>query len=168
MNKKKGILLFVLVFVLVAIVTTGVVLKIRHDRAEAEALRIYNETYLVMDGTEYLRASTELNLSGQQITELEKLKELTALKTLNLRNTGISFDQYEMLRAALPACEILWSVPFQGGYCDDTITELTLETLSESDIAILKYFPALTSVNADLCRDYDAIFSLKLIFIFDF
>ena len=161
MNKKRVIILCVLIFLLVAAIATGVVLKIQHDREEAEALRIYHETYLIMDGTEYLRASTELDLSGQQITELEKLKELTALKKLNLRGTGISAEQYEMLHAALPACEILWSVPFQGGYCDDTIQELTVETLNENDIAVLKYFPALVSVNADLCRGYDAIFALK-------
>jgi len=160
MNKKKTIILCVLAFLLVALAATGVVLKIKHDREEAEALRIYNETYLVMDGVEYLRASTELDLSGKQIAELEKVQELTALKKLNLRGTGISVQQYEMLHAALPGCEILWSVPFQGGYCDDTITELTLETLNESDLAMLPYLPALTSVNADLCRDYDAIFAM--------
>ena len=72
MNKNKKILLSVVAFLLVALIATGVVLKIKHDR-EMEALRIYNETYLVMDGVEYLRASTELDLSGLQLTESEKL-----------------------------------------------------------------------------------------------
>jgi len=159
MNKKKTIILCVFVFLLVAILTTGVVLKIKHDR-EMEALRIYNETYLVMDGVEYLRANTELDLSGKQITELEKLTELTALKKLNLRDTGISTDQYDMLQAALPQCEILWSVPFQGDYCENTAQELVLETLSEADLDVLAYLPALAFVNADACRDYDALFAL--------
>lgn len=160
MNKKKIILLCVLVFLLAALIATSVVLKMQRDREAAEALRIYNETYLVMDGVEYLRASKELDLSGKQITELEKLQELTALKQLNLRNTGITTQQYDMLHAALPETEILWSVPFQNGYCDNTITELAPETLNESDLAVLQYFPALTAVNADQCRDYDAIFTL--------
>ena len=160
MNKKKVVLLCVLAFLLVALTATGIVLKVQHDRAEAEALRIYHETYLIMDGVEYLRASTELDLSGLQIQELEKLKELTALKKLNLRGTGISVAQYEMLHTALPECEILWSVPFQGAYFEDTIQELTLETLSADDLAMLQYFPALTSVNADQCQDYDSILAL--------
>ena len=101
MSKNKKIVLSVVAFLLVALIATGVVLKIKHDR-EMEALRIYNETYLVMDGVEYLRVSTELDLSGMQITELEKLTELTGLKKLNLRNTGISTAQYDMLHAALP------------------------------------------------------------------
>ena len=49
MNKKKIILLSVLCFLLIAIIGTGLVLKIKHDR-EMEALRIYHETYLIMDG----------------------------------------------------------------------------------------------------------------------
>ena len=40
MNKKKVILLGVLVFLLIAMIVTGVVLKIQHDREVAEALRI--------------------------------------------------------------------------------------------------------------------------------
>ena len=159
MNKKKLIILSVLTFLLVALSLTAFVLKAQKDKA-AEELRIYNETYLVMDGTEYLRTSTELDLSDRQIVELEKLTELTALKKLNLRGSGITIAQYEMLRAALPACEILWSVPFQNGYYDDTIQELTLSTLSDEDLSVLAYFPALAAINADLCQDYEQILAL--------
>ena len=159
MNKKKLTILCVVTFLLVAILATGVILKIKHDR-EVEALRIYNETYLVVDGAECLRISTELDLSGKQLTEPEKLTELTSLKKLNLRNTGISAQQYDLLRAALPGCEILWSVPFQGGYCENTTQELVLETLREEDLAMLAYLEDLTTVNADACSDYDAILSL--------
>lgn len=159
MKKKKIIVLCILTFLLVALIATLVVLKIHRDK-EAEALRIYNETYLVMDGVEYLRASTELDFSGQQIVELEKLTELTALQKLNLRDTGITIEQYEMLRSALPECRILWSVPFQGCFCDDTTQELVVETLSMEDLQILSYLPELTTVRADQCRDYDAIFAL--------
>ena len=81
MNKKKVIVLCVALFLLLAVIATLVVLKVQQEK-EAEALRIYNETYLVMDGVEYLRASTELDLSGQQIEELEKIPELAALEKL--------------------------------------------------------------------------------------
>ena len=158
MNKKK-IILIVVAVILTAVIATGVVLKIKHDR-EVEALRIYNETYLVMDGVEYLRVSTELDLSGKQIVELEKLTELTALKKLNLRDTGITTEQYEMLCAGLPDCQIIWSVPFQDGYLNDDIQELTLNKLSESDLEMLAYLPQLTSVDANLCQDLDAVAKL--------
>lgn len=163
MNKKtKLIIICVAVLLLIAGIVTCLVLNHKQKLAaeEAERLRIYNETYLVVDGAEYLRASTELDLSNKQITEVEKLQELTKLQRLDLRGTGISIEQYEMLSAALPGCEILWSVPFQGAYCDNTSQELVLETLAEEDIAILAYLPELTSIKADSCRDYEELFLL--------
>ena len=161
-KKTKIIILCVALFLLVASIATCLVLEHQRKLAEAEAerLRIYHETYLVMDGAEYLRSSTELDLSNQQITEIEKLQELTKLQQLNLRGTGITTEQYDMLAAALPDCEILWSVPFQGAYCDNTAQELVLETLSEEDIAVLAYLPELVSIKADDCRDYDQLFRL--------
>ena len=161
-KKTKIIILCVTLFLLIASVTTCLVLNHQRKLAEAEAerLRIYHETYLVMDGAEYLRSSTELDLSNKQITEIEKLQELTKLQQLNLRGTGITTEQYDMLAAALPDCEILWSVPFQGAYCDNTAQELVLETLSEEDIAVLAYLPELVSIKADDCHDYDQLFQL--------
>ena len=161
MNKKKVILVVLTVLLVIACVTAA--LFARHERKlaeEAEQLRIYHETYLIMDGVEYLRASTELDLSNKQIAEIEKVQELTKLQKLNLRGTGITIDQYDLLRAALPDCEILWSVPFQGAYCDNTAQELVLETLTADDVAVLAYLPELTSIKADDCRDYDALFQL--------
>ena len=159
MNKKKSIILCILTVLLIALIATAVVLRIQHNN-EMERLRIYNETYLVVDGIEYRRDSVELDLSGQTITEFSKLQELTALQHLNLRDTGITVQQFDALRAALPECEILWSVPFQGSYCDSTSQELVLDSLTIDDLAILAYLPALTSIHADFCRDYDELFTL--------
>ena len=162
MNKKKLILIICLVL-LVASVGTAVGLhmhKLRLEAEEAERLRIYHETYLVMDGEEYRRDSEKLDLSGLQLTEVEKLQELTALQELDLRNTGISPQQYDALQAALPACTIFWSVPLGGGYVDNTVQELTLDALSEADLAVFPYLKDVTSVNADLCRDYDELMTL--------
>lgn len=159
MKKKKLIILCILAALLLALITTAVILKIRHDE-KMEQLRIYNATYLVVDGIEYRRDSTSLDLSNKQIGEFDKLKELTALRQLNLRSTGITAAQYDALRAALPGCSISWSVPFQGGFYDDDTQELTLTELSNSDVAMLSYLPALTSINADACRDYESLFML--------
>lgn len=159
MNKKKLIAIISIVLV-VGIVAGVIVNHVRRKAEEAEQLRIYNETYLVMDGTEYRRDSKMLDLSGKQLTEIEKLQELTGLQELDLRNTGITAAQYDTLQAALPGCAITWSVPFQNGYCDNTIQELTLTTLDEKDIPVFAYFENLTTVQADGCTDYDALFEL--------
>ena len=159
MNKKK--LAIILVFILVAGIAAGLIANHMYRTAEeAERLRIYNETYLVVDGTEYRRDSAALDLSGKQLTEIEKLQELTALQQLDLRDTGITVAQYDALQAALPNCQITWSVPFQGYSCDSTVQELTVDTLSEQDLPLLAYLTELTTVNADTCTDYDVLFAM--------
>lgn len=127
---------------------------------EYQAYLQYHATYLIVDGTEYRRDSTHLDLSDKAITELEKLKELTALQQLDLRGSGITTAQYLDLQAALPGCEILWSVPFQGTYLDSTTQELVLDKLVESDLDTLAFFPDLSMINADNCTNYDAILAL--------
>ena len=123
--------------------------------------QIYHATYLVIDEVEYRRDSTSLDLSGSTIGEFDKLKELTALESLNLRDTGITIEQYEDLQAALPECEILWSVPFQDGYVDNDVTELNLVALSEADLDILPYLTELRAVSAPNCRKYDELIELN-------
>lgn len=117
----------------------------------------YNETYIVIDGTEYLRSSTALDLSGTTLTEVEKLKELTALESLDLRATGITIEQYNELRGALPECDILWSVPFQGSWYDSDIMVLDVTTLSEADLDTIAYFTRLKAFRAVGCTDYEML-----------
>lgn len=131
------------------------------EHQEYQAYLQYHATYLVIDGTEYRRDSTQLDLSGKAVMELEKLKELTALQQLDLRGVSVTTDQYEALQQALPNCKILWSVPIQGTFQDNTATELILDHLVASDIPLLAYFPNLVSINADNCTDYEAIFAMQ-------
>ena len=110
--------------------------------------RDYQATYIVIDGEEYLRSVTSLDLSGKTLTEVGKLKELTNLESLDLRDTGISMAQYDGIQAALPDCYIHWSVPFQDGYCDNETVSLKLESLSEKDFSALAYLKNLETVTA--------------------
>lgn len=150
-NKKKITLVFSVISVLILASLVSLFLYRQHLD------QVYYATYLVLDGKEYLRTTTELDLSGKPVSELEKLKELTALEQLNLRDTGITVAQYDDLKAALPNCEILWSVPFQNDYQPDFITSLKITSLSEEDLEMLKYFPNLKAVTADGCRDYEVL-----------
>lgn len=120
----------------------------------------YQATYIVIDGEEYLRSVTSLDLSGKTLTEVGKLKELTNLESLDLRDTGISMAQYDGIQAALPDCYIHWSVPFQDGYCDNETVSLKLESLSEKDFSALAYLKNLETVTASGCTDYGALLAL--------
>lgn len=127
----------------------------------AGGLRYFQNNYIVMDGQTYSRQITSLDLSGQALTEPEKLQELASLEQLDLTGTGLTTDQYNDLRDALPGCQILWDVPFQNtSYPCDT-TQLTLTALTSADIAQLAYFPQLTAVDATGCSNHAMIMQLK-------
>ena len=82
-------------------------------------------------------------------------------ESLDLRGTGISREHYDALRLAMPECDILWDVPFQGGTLPSDTRELTLTSLSPEDLEMLRYLPELTHVDAVQCRDYDSLLALK-------
>ena len=116
--------------------------------------------YVIVGGI-HSRDVTKLDLSGQQLSKPEKLARLTQLTHLNLRDTGITEDQYRLLAQKLPDCEILWSVPFQGAYYPNDIESLRITQLAESDIALFAHFPNLTQIDADDCSDLSALVALQ-------
>lgn len=147
MNKKMKIaIVLVIVLVLVAAAAVGYL--------SYQNKQVYNATYIVIDDVEYERSITALDLSGKTIQELDKLKELTNLESLNLRDTDITIEQYESLKTALPNCSIAWSVPFQDTYYDNDIMVLDLTTLSEADMELIPYFSKLQTVRGTHCADY--------------
>lgn len=75
-------------------------------------------------------------------------------EVLDLRGQEISESHYLSVVSQLPQTEVYWDVPFQGGKQSNDITSLTLNKLSEADIAQLKYFPGLKTVDAMNCTDY--------------
>ena len=151
---KKTVISILLVVVLVLMAGAAIMyLSNQNDQA-------YHSAYIVIDDVEYERSITTLDLSGKTIRELDKLQELTGLESLNLRDTGISIAQYQQLHAALPNCDISWSVPFQGTYYDNDIMVLDITALSEEDIEIISCFGRLQTVRADNCADYGNLAAL--------
>ena len=82
--------------------------------------------------------------------------------TLDLREDQISENHYLTVQANLPECEIIWNVPFQNGFQSSDAETLTVSTLTEEDIRILKsYFPNLRKIDAASCRDYAVLAQLE-------
>ena len=97
-------------------------------------------TYHVVEFTLYPKSTTELDLRGQEI----------------------SVTHYEKLREKLPNAAIRWDVPFQGSVLAEETTELTVSELTVEDAQILaRFLPRLRKVNAEGCKDYDALLVLK-------
>ena len=148
---KKGIIAVILVlFLLAAAVAAGYF-----------ALQYYNETYISIDGILIRRDITRMDFSGAPVEQWERLAELTSLIQLDLSGTGFTCKQYDALQAALPQCQILWDVLFQGQYLPSTTQSLTLTRLSDEDVARLDYFTDLQTVEAAGCPDLDQLLELQ-------
>lgn len=145
-DKKK------LAMILVAV---GVVLVF------AGSMIAYRTSHITINGETYARDITALDLNGTAQPEIDKIAELTDLESLDLRNTGLTATEYEQLRAALPDCVISWSVPFQGGYYEETATTVTVASLTMADVEMLDYLPNLQTVDATACRDYEILDALR-------
>ena len=124
------------------------------------AVHWYCSRYVMVDGTHYDLASTELNFFGQPLNHPESLIKFPHLQKLDLRGTPLTLAQFNSIRQAHPDCEILWDVPFQGRTYSSDRTHLTITSLSEEDLSILSLFPNLQSIHAEGCRDYKNLLAL--------
>ena len=82
-------------------------------------------------------------------------------RELDLREENISVEHYESLARKLPDCEIHWNVPFQNTTYPEDVTEITVTSLEEKDLAALAYLPDLEVVHAEQCRDYALLKQLQ-------
>ena len=75
-------------------------------------------------------------------------------RELDLRTEAISIEEYEALTRKLPGCEIHWSVPFQSTSYPENVTQITVTSLEEQDLAAFRYLTELKTVHAEQCADY--------------
>lgn len=80
---------------------------------------------------------------------------------LDLRDRDISVEHYNKLHSKMPGCQIRWNIPFQGTTYPDETTDLTVDTLSSEDVAVLDAFTRLETVHAEGCRDYAQLLALE-------
>lgn len=103
------------------------------------------------------RDAETIVISSITQVETETFEGFDHLKTLDLRDVEADAPLVDRLTAALPDCEILWNVPICGERFENTLTGLTLPTgCTGEDLYLLRYFPALTNVDATLCLVDDA------------
>ncbi len=119
------------------------------------------QNYVRIGGVKYDRYAESLDLSNVQGIDFHKLTRFYNLKELDLRGTGLTVEDFEMLHEAMD-CRILWQVPFQGQYLDrETTAALKIDHLSQEDVKALKYLPKLRQVDATACTDLENILLLK-------
>ena len=146
-RRYQWLILLIVVFLLIAVLVAG---------------QIFLRNYTVINGKIYDRNLETLDLSGAPVSDCRKILRFYQLKSVDLRGTGIRTEDYAMLREGLPDCEILWEVPFQGGYLDPATTSVTVSSLSEEDVEALRYLPELFSVDASTCQDFEQLTALQM------
>ena len=120
----------------------------------------WNETYIKINDVVMRRDITELDLHSQPLPPMEDISQLSNLETLIITDTGLTEQQYELLHANLPTCNIIWSIPFQSKYLSMDTTCLSLSTISNEDISTLNYFPNLTALDVTACSDNSLVVQL--------
>ena len=110
---------------------------------------------ITLGDTTYDRNITSLDINGQRNPDVDKILEFKQLKELDIRNTLITIEDYERIHAALPECNIRWSVPVDGFYNDNDSTEVTAIKFTQNALDSLKYFPNLKKVDAFNCTEYE-------------
>lgn len=124
--------------------------------------RTYMDQFTYVNEVRYKKNVETLDLSGQTIANLEELKAFSGLKTLDLRETGITAGQYDSVKSWFADTEILWDIPFQGEFYPMDTEELTISALTEADIEALSYFPELKRISAEDCPDYVQLHNLRM------
>lgn len=120
----------------------------------------FKNNYVVLNGKPCLRTVESLSFSGEKLPNLDTLAELHSLKQLDLRNTPLSLGEHEWLQQQLPECRIFWQIEFNGNRYMPDVEEITLSSLTASDVVTLDFLTELQIVDARKCRDYEALSKL--------
>ena len=126
----------------------------RHVRLAVSLLAAFSLCFMVAGcAAEKLDPSAETIV----ITDISQIKEtdfagFAQLKTLDMRAVSVDAATVDALQAKLLGCTMIWNVPLGAGTFDSTASELTLsQDCAAKDLAMLRYFPLLTHVDATSC-----------------
>ncbi|MCE5189896.1 MAG: leucine-rich repeat domain-containing protein [Eubacteriales bacterium] len=98
------------------------------------------------------RTADTIVITSLNQAESETFEGFDSLKTLDLRSVEADAALVDRLSTALPGCTILWNVPLCNEHYPSEATELTLPTgCTAGDLSMLRFFPALTRVDATQC-----------------
>lgn len=110
---------------------------------------------------DYDLSLTYLDLSGQPMPEVEILQKFTDLRSLDIRDSGMTSKDYVNLKEALPLCDIRWSIPFGDGYVDSESQSIRISAIEDGDVEQLQYLTCLRTIDAEDCRDYGALLTIQ-------
>lgn len=125
------------------------------------AVHLFTQNYVILGGGLHRRDTRELDLRGARLSMLHNVRQFTDLRSLDLRGTGLTYEQYQALRELAPDCRIYWDVPFQGRFLSQDVQSLTLTELTEEDLDLLDHLPELLYIDARDCEEYALLRQLQ-------
>lgn len=125
------------------------------------AVHIFRQNFVFLCGGLHRRDVTQLDLQGAKLSRLDNLQLCPGLRTLDLRGTGLTAEQYDTLTAQLPQCTILWDIPFQGRALSRETESLTVTSLTAEEVDLLDHLPRLLYIDALACEEYDLLLTLQ-------
>lgn len=125
------------------------------------AFAITSQNFVFLCGGIHRRDAVRLDLRGAKLSRLEAVTRFSDLRTLDLRFTGLTAEEYELLTTLLPDTVILWDVAFQGRFLPQDVQTITLTELSDKDVDMLDMLPDLLYIDARECEDYPQLLELQ-------
>ena len=103
-------------------------------------------------------AALDLRNTGLTDADLPALAAQTALTSLDIRGNDLGVSAVQSLLAALPNCQVLWSIPIGSTRFDsDSVNIILPPDATAEDLRNLALFPRLASVDAAACKEYAAL-----------
>ncbi len=116
--------------------------------------------YIFTAGRLINKKAEYVDLSGKSMN-VRSLIKLRSPREIDLRDSGISFKDYENLRSFFPECRIRWNVPLSSGEYDSEIEELSISSITEDDIDMFSLFVKLRKINAEGIPDWETLSMLE-------
>ena len=107
-------------------------------------------------GSTYPDSAQKLTVSSISDADMEVLPYFTQLKQIDA--TGCrDYVQLEKLQQKFPDIDVSYTVEIAGREYDKDATEVVCSELTDEQIALMAYLPALKKVNASECQEYERL-----------
>lgn len=144
-RKKMKILVAVLAVVLVALAAGGIWFKMTHSIVQREI---------------HQKDTTALTVTSLTKRDVNAMVAMPALREVNA-NGCRDYDFLMELQARKPGCAVHYTVLIDGTEYPENTTKLTLRSLTEAELALFRYLPDLTAIDAQSCAEYGLLQQLR-------
>lgn len=124
-------------------------------------IALLSRRYVSLGGELHSRNSETLVLGHRALGQLEKLRELPALRQVDLRRAGASWEDYQQVCRLLPGRAVYWELELWENSYPLSTRSLVITSLTDGDVDKLDALQNLRMVDGWDCRDYAQLTELQ-------